>query len=141
MPKIKPNQLDVIASVLKYLGYISAIFMTGWGINTALLKVREAIVLDTKQALVQSVRPVQDSIAVILGNIVIINKELQLSKKRDTTIVNSFNRYRISKAQSDKEIIEILKEFQSQVPIFMMIPEKKKYLPAACAQNSPILQY
>lgn len=132
MPKIKPNQLDVIASVFKYLGYASVLFMTGWGINSSLLKAREAIVADTQQALVQSVKPIQDSLIVINRNIVLINQELQLSKKRDTTIVNSFNRYRLLKAQSDKEIIEILKEFQSQVPIFMMLPEKKKYWPTAC---------
>lgn len=115
--------LNLLTAVLKYGAICASIFISGWGVNSAITIARQSIVLDTKKAVEVSVKPMQDSLAQIASQLKDIHVQFAYAKSRDTLIYNSFNRYRQANAKGDKEVINILKEIQGNIPIFMRVQD------------------
>lgn len=116
--------LNVLTAILKYSAICTSIFLTGWGVNSAITAARQTIVMDTRLAVEVTIKPMQDSIALITQQLKDINVQFEFAKSRDTLIYNSFNRYRQANAKSDKEVINYLREIQCNIPIFMRAQEQ-----------------
>jgi hypothetical protein len=105
--------------LVQYASFVTGIFLLGWGANTTYSAVTNSIVTKTRNAVIEVIKPLKDTVHLLYD-------EQMNSKKVDTLIYNSFNRYKLSRAKSDKEIIRIMKEVQNQMPLFLF--EKKNLI-------------
>lgn len=104
---------------VQYSSFVIGVFLLGWGLNATYRAVTNSIVNKTKDAVIEVIKPLNDTVHLLYI-------EQMNSKKVDTLIYNSFNRYKLSRAKSDKEIIRIMKEVQNQMPLFLF--EKKNWI-------------
>jgi GTPase Era involved in 16S rRNA processing len=122
----------LLGSTWQTLTVIAAIFGAGaWYVNHQQERDTEqqAKIINT---IISQIKPELQVLKVDLAK---VNLQLEFAKKRDTMQVNSFNRYRMTQAKSEREQIEIYKDIQKQ------LEQRQEYFYNEQIQVSPEQEY